>query len=328
MFRAALLGLAGAFAAQALGLPAAPLLGASLAVAAGGVAGWRLSMPVVARNAGFLGIGLSLGAGVGPSVLAHLGDWAVSLLALALSLLTTLALGTALLKRLFLFDKTTAALASSPGTMSYALAVAEECRADIAAVLVIQSLRLLALASALPIAVRLFLDPPAPAAAPELALAPLLALGLAGVGLAWGFARLSLPAAWLIGGFTVSACAHLAGLVAGALPAPLAFLCFTLTGTTIGTRFSGLARATLKAHVKAALAVAVLASAVSAGFAALTHALTGLPLAQIWIALAPGGVEAMAAIGLALGYDPAYIALHHLARIAFLILFVPLFIRR
>ena len=36
----------------------------------------------------------------------------------------------------------------------------------------------------------------------------------------------------------------------------------------------------------------------------------------------------MAAIGLALGYDPAYIAIHHFARILILIVIVPISLKR
>ena len=38
--------------------------------------------------------------------------------------------------------------------------------------------------------------------------------------------------------------------------------------------------------------------------------------------------EAMAAIGLALGYDPAFVAAHHFARILILLALVPAFLRR
>ena len=42
---------------------------------------------------------------------------------------------------------------------------------------------------------------------------------------------------------------------------------------------------------------------------------------------APGGAEAMVAIGLSLGYDPAYVAVHHFARIFALLLIVPMALR-
>lgn len=327
--RAVSLGLAGAFAAGAIGLPAAPLIGASLTVSVAAWAGAKLALPNPLRNAGFLGIGLSLGSGVGPEALAHLGDWAISLGALALSLALTMAACAVLLQRAYRYDYFTALLGATPGTMSYALAVAGERGGDVTAVLVLQSLRLLALATGVPLAVFLWMGGAGATQAPAaLALLPLGILALCGMGMALGLERLKTPAAWLVGGFLTSALAHGSGLATGVLPPNVAFACFTITGTLIGTRFSGLAPSALRLHLRAALVAVVLASLISAGFALLVARLTGLPLAQVWIALAPGGVEAMAAIGLALGYDPAFIAAHHFARILILMVLVPLFTRR
>lgn len=78
----------------------------------------------------------------------------------------------------------------------------------------------------------------------------------------------------------------------------------------------------------AAIASTGTAALVSAIFAILTSDLMSLPFGQVWVAFAPGGVEVMSAMGLALGYDPAYVAIHHLVRILILILAIPLFLRR
>jgi uncharacterized membrane protein AbrB (regulator of aidB expression) len=47
----------------------------------------------------------------------------------------------------------------------------------------------------------------------------------------------------------------------------------------------------------------------------------------VFVAFAPGGVEAMAAMALALNYDPAFVAVHHIYRIILLILSLPLFLK-
>ena len=78
----------------------------------------------------------------------------------------------------------------------------------------------------------------------------------------------------------------------------------------------------------AALVAGGASALISFAFAALVAAVTALPLGQLWVAFAPGGVEAMAAMGLALGYDPAFVAVHHLVRLAVLFVLVPLFLRR
>jgi len=71
----------------------------------------------------------------------------------------------------------------------------------------------------------------------------------------------------------------------------------------------------------------LLSSVIAALFAGGVAQLTGLPFGQVWVAYAPGGVEAMAAMALALGYDPAFIATHHLSRIVLLLFSLSLLLR-
>ena len=52
-----------------------------------------------------------------------------------------------------------------------------------------------------------------------------------------------------------------------------------------------------------------------------------LPFGQLWLAYAPGGVEAMAAMALALHLDPAFVGAHHVLRILGLNLISPLWLR-
>ena len=52
-----------------------------------------------------------------------------------------------------------------------------------------------------------------------------------------------------------------------------------------------------------------------------------MPFGQVWVAFAPGGVEGMAAMALALDFDPAYVAAHHLLRLLALALVLPLLMR-
>lgn len=322
------LGLAGAGLATAAGLPAAALIGATVATSVAAAAGMRLRMDPHLRNFGFATIGLSLGSGVGPGILGDLGHWGFSLAVLCLSLAVTLWVGTLILRRGFGIGQETAVLATSPGAMSYALAIAEEGRGDATAIMMIQSLRLFLLASVLPVLIWALVEAPVLPVHVVMGLVPFaVLLGVASVS-GWALARLGLPAAWLIAGFATSGVAHGVGLVQGLLPAWALFVGFALTGATIGARFSGLNLAVLRRYSGAALVAGGVSALISLVFAALVAVVTSLPLGQLWVAFAPGGVEAMAAIGLALGYDPAFVAVHHLVRLAVLFVLVPLFLRR
>ena len=318
------LGALGAAVASSLGLPAAALIGSCIAAAAAAAAGVPVAMPVRLRDGAFVVIGISLGAGVEADTLAQARTWALSLAMLAASLVATIAVGTLLLNRGFGLDRETAILSSSPGTMSYAVAIALEGRGDAAAVTTLQLVRLLLIVTTVPLLVGALGLAEAEAQTPApMRLLPLALLFAAGYGLGTLGGRAGLPAASLLAGMLLTSAAHLLGLAEGAAPAWVVFAGLLVTGTALGTRLRAIGPGTMLALTRAGLTLVLSAAIVSSGFAAATARLTGLPLGEVWIAFAPGGVEAMAAIGLALGYDPAFVALHHFARIVMLLAIVP-----
>ncbi|MEJ2057001.1 MAG: AbrB family transcriptional regulator [Desulfofustis sp.] len=125
----------------------------------------------------------------------------------------------------------------------------------------------------------------------------------------------------------LSGTAHLLGLVAGRPSGLILFIGFTITGTLTGARFSTISLLDLKKMLKASLLVVCLSTAIAALFAFLASVLLSMSYGQVFVAFAPGGVEAMAAMALALHYDPAFVAVHHLYRIVLLVALLPLFLR-
>ncbi|MBS1302581.1 AbrB family transcriptional regulator [Loktanella sp. SALINAS62] len=322
-------GFVGAALAAIVGIPAGALIGSTLAVAGLAAIGGRVGLPDALRNLAFATIGVSLGAGVDEQLFTQLGTWSVSLVVLVASLFATILTGRLVLSRGFGLDTQTATLASSPGTMSNAIAIAVEGRGDAAAVMFLQVMRLLVLVIAVP-PLAVALDQSAVALPVDVTvmslpvLAALLAisiiLGLLGT-------QAGLPAACLLAGMVISASGHAVGLVQGLAPDWAIFAAFALTGAVLGSRMSRVTAAQFRKYAAAGLAVVCSALVVSLCFAVIANLLTGLPFGQIWIAFAPGGVEAMAAIGLSLGYDPAYVAVHHFARIFALVLIVPIVLK-
>lgn len=322
--------LAGAGIAALLGVPAGALVGAMLAVALMAALGHAVTVPATVRDLAFLVIGISLGAGIDASVLPQLPGWSISLLGLAVALVATMAASTFVLQRVFAVDWQTAVLASAPGTLSNVVAIAVEGKGDASAVTILQLMRLMILVTLVPPLATMLGAPETAAGAARPVMPLLIFAGLLAVGLPLGrFAgRHGISAACLLTGIVLSGVAHGAGLIHGAAPSWMVFLGFTMTGAVLGTRISKVdLRSVLKLAGAGAVVVAM-ALGMALLFALVTQALTGLPLGQILIAYAPGGVEAMAAIGLALGYDPAFVAAHHFARILILLVLVPAFLRR
>jgi membrane AbrB-like protein len=309
-----------------LGLPAAWLAGAMTATAAAALAGLPLSVPARLRDAAFVLLGASMGTSVTPETVQQLGSWPWSLALLAGSVLATLQAGALYLRRCHGWDAETARYASIPGALSSVLVLAATSAADLPRVALAQSVRLFTLVALMPAALSSWGDVgaagPAPPAVsstlPEIAAT--LAASAAAAAL---LAALRVPGGVLLGAMVASAILHGAGLAGGRLPPALLIPGFVATGAVIGTRFRGTSLAVLRATLPGAVGSVLLALTLSAGFAATGAYWLDLPFGQLWLAYAPGGVEAMAVMALALQLDPAFVGAHHVIRILGLNLLVP-----
>jgi uncharacterized membrane protein AbrB (regulator of aidB expression) len=91
-----------------------------------------------------------------------------------------------------------------------------------------------------------------------------------------------------------------------------------LIGSWSGSRFVGFDWALFLRQSPSILG-SIAASLVIAGlFAFGTSSVLGLSFGAVFLAFSPGGFEAMAVLALALGFDPFYVAAHHLSRFFFL----------
>ena len=314
--------LAGAGLATVISLPAPALIGSTIAVTLAALSNVPLMIPALLRNAGFAVIGATLGAGVTPDFLSEIAHYPASLVMLTLSVVVMMAVSSLFLVRFFGLDRNTAILATAPGALSYTLALASEGRGDVRAVMVLQSTRLLLITLVLPPLLTLA-DPVAPSGfagaygilGPVESLALLALSAIAGFGLE----RVKAPAAFILGGLLVSGIGHGTGLLEGRLAEPVTFVGFAIAGAVIGTRFGGLPLGDLRRLGFAGVLATIVAVSVSALVSLGLALVSGIPFAQVLVAFAPGGVEGMSAMALALGYDPLYVAIHHIYRIMLLI---------
>jgi uncharacterized membrane protein AbrB (regulator of aidB expression) len=99
-------------------------------------------------------------------------------------------------------------------------------------------------------------------------------------------------------------------------------------GAVTGSRFANTPLRLLLNFISAAFASFAVAVAMAALFAALLISVLSLKAAEVMIAFAPGAVDAMMLLALALNLDPVYVGAHHLTRIFFVSLTMPLVARR
>ena len=108
------------------------------------------------------------------------------------------------------------------------------------------------------------------------------------------------------------------------LPHQLVEVALVVTGSSIGTRFHGISPSKLLRFGLLTLGGTSVLMAVTAVFALTVSALTGQELLVTLLAYAPGGVAEMSLIALAIDANPGFVAIHHVTRIIFVLLSVPL----
>lgn len=313
------------------GLPAAWLAGSMVAVAAAALVDLPVAMPAPFRNAAFVLIGVSMGAGVTPETIDQLRAWPLSLVLLAASVVATLVAGTLYLERVHRWDPVTARFASIPGALSSVLVLAATSTADLSRVALAQSIRLFTLVALMPSLLAALggggAAPPAPTDTASTAVESVVTLACSAAA-AGALAALRVPGGVLLGAMIASAALHGSGLIEGRLPQGVLIVGFVATGAVIGVRFRGTRLAALVATLPGALGSVLLALVLSAAFAGLGVAVLGLPFGQVWLAYAPGGIEAMAIMAFALHLDAAFVGAHHVLRILGLSLLSPWWRRR
>jgi membrane AbrB-like protein len=209
--------------------------------------------------------------------------------------------------------------------------MAEEAGADVRRVAIIQMIRLVALLVFLPSVFAFFgyvgdvAD--SPVAQRELIpsdVAILIVCAVAGaVLLEW----LRMPAGVMFGSMIAGAALFATGAVTTGLPEWMMLPGFAVIGATVGANFQGTDRRLFVGTLAAGIGSVFVGSLASMLTALPFSYLTGLPLAQLWLAYAPGGVDAMSVLALAIGLEPAFVAMHHLTRFFALGVFLPLWLR-
>lgn len=322
--RTLLIAFAGGLLANAVGLPAGWLSGAMMAVTIAAVWGMNVHISPRLADAVFVVLGALLGAGVTPEIIDRVGSWPISLAGLLVSVVAVVIAVQAYLVRVAGWDRTTAFFAAIPGALSYVVALASTTGADLRRVAVSQSIRLFLLVAVIPPLVSAVEAMPTVAAVRSvtepLALLILLAASLSG-GLL--FRALRVPAGLLSGALAVSSVAHATGWVSGGLPEPLTVAAYVTLGAMIGCRFFGTSLEFLRKIALASFGAFLIGLVVASASALMVALVVDVPLAQILVAFAPGGLDAMTALALALHLDSAFVAAHQLARFIGIAVFAP-----
>lgn len=317
------LGACGGALFYALNLPLPWMLGAIVVTLIGTLARWNLSGPEKARPYVVAIIGVMLGSGFKPDTFDHLDRWAVSLAGLVLCVALSAFIVQAYLHRIGGQSRVTALFSAMPGGVVEMVEIGRATGGDEKAIILAHVWRIILVIAAIAFWFRLVLgyevDGMMPMYAEPTGPLDLLILGLCAViGSALGLG-LKLPAPTFIGPMALSAAAHMAGITHSSPPLALVIAAQIVLGVIVGCRFKG----SQPRDVFRALRLAVAATAIMMAVAAFTswgaHFVTGYSAAQLLLAYAPGGLNEMSLVSLAIQADVAFVATHHLVRIIVLL---------
>ena len=320
------IGTAGGLLFLWLNLPGGLISGAMATVGIAALSGRPVAMPPILTQTVLVLLGITLGSLVSRQLIQHMSAYPLTIGLLALATFCSTFGSSIYLQRVHGWDQTSALLAGSPGALSQITILAAAKGADVAALAVVQTLRVIILTAALPLVVASTgIAPPAPAALLSLTAAPLelAVLAAAAVATALLLRLAKFPASWMFGAMIASAVLHGTDLIEGGLPPWMRNVALVGIGAVIGTRFARISRSTLVSHLNAGLGSFAVAIAISALFVTVIVLATNVRFADVVVAFAPGAMDAMLALALTLHIDPIFVGAHHLSRFVFVSITTP-----
>jgi len=311
------------------GMPGGWLSGAILTVAIAALAGRPMYVPLPLNRVIFVLIGVSLGAVVTPETLQGIATYPLSVAVLIAAMAVVSLVGGQYLRYVHGWDRVSGFLGAAPGGLSQCVAVATELDADVRGIVIVQTIRVVLIAVGLPAC---------------LTMLGLVASSSRGVGGDFSWANLDellillgvstaaavvaykvrFPGGLLFGAMVASAVLHGTGWIHAAMPWWAANAAMIMLGGVTGSRFANTPLPLLLKFTTAALGSFAVSVGIAGLFAVILVMALSLRIADVMIAYAPGSVDAMMLLALALNTDPVYVGAHHFSRIFFVSLTMPL----
>ena len=309
-------GVGGGLLFSFLHIPGGALSGAVTAVAILSIYGKAVTVSAPFRVLALVTMGVAIGSVVGPDTFRNIAAYPGSIAFSCISAVIVTVVSAAVWRLMFGWPLAMSVLSAVPGSSTYIVSISMSMGSDAARIAVVQTSRVIFLVTILPFIVVwetgiAYGAPTAFVVDPPLALALTLAAGLvAGIGLN----RLGMSGGYILGSMIASAALHYFEVAPGRSPGWFLDIAQILLGSWTGSRFSDFNwRLFWQICLGATLTMAA-SMAVTFAFALAASRMFGVSFATALVAYAPGGQDAMMVLALALGVDPIFVSVNHLAR--------------
>lgn len=271
-------------------------------------------------------LGVAIGSAFTPVLFGRIGGMLASLAMLVPFMVLIIGIGLPFFQRLAGFNRPTAFFCAVPGGLTDMVSMAEDSGASGRTVTLVQASRILIIVFTLPFWLQwqsgVYISPTAasPARVLDMTLVDTLVLVSLGLG-GWLTARwIGLAGAPIVGPMILSGLIHAFGFTAARMPVEILIVAQITVGTLLGSQFRGLTWRELSTTVIWGAAFTFLLLAVTAVVVLGVSHVTGFDRMSVLLAYAPGGQTEINLLTYVLGLDVAYVAMHHLARLAIVIL--------
>ena len=312
--------------------PAGWIAGSMICCAAAALAGRPLGLPHNLARAFYIVLGMSIGAVATPQTVLGMASWPLSIAAVTAAM-AAVTLGTVVyLKRVHGWDTLTAVFAGTPGGLSQVMVLAAEHGLELRGIAIVQSMRVVILAVCVPAGLGLAgLAGPTrlPVGTVAIMDAPwelVILIGLS-VTVAVALLRAGFPGGLIFGPMVVSGVLHGGGYIHVTFPPWFASIAMVALGSVAGSRFTGTPLRLMASYRGAAIGSFFVAVVIAAAFALGVTLLLSLHVGDVVVAYAPGSIDAMMILALALHLDPVFVGAHHLARVFTVTLALPVIVR-
>jgi membrane AbrB-like protein len=323
---ALLVGAAGAATFVVLGLPLPWFLGALTACLLASITGLPIKRPQPFSIPMRAVLGVAVGSAYSPALLDRLPEMIGSLVLLIPFMGAIIVIGMLFYERVAQFDRPTAFYSAVPGGLTDMTTMAEDSGANVRAIVLVQASRILVIVFALPLwlqwhdGLSVGLSVATRARIWEILPFDAIVMIAMGWGGWWIAQRLGMAGAPIVGPMLASGFFHALGYTTAKVPLEVLVVAQISVGAMLGCLFRGLTLKEFTGTMIWGVGNAIVLLVVTGAVAWAVSRATGFDPVSVLLAFAPGGQTELNLLAYVLGLDVAYVALHHLTRLAIVIL--------
>ena len=320
-----------AIVADYFNIPLAWMLGPMIVTSLAALAGLIVKMPKLALSSILIILGLHIGNYIDQNLFNQMINWVWTSFIMLIYIIVCILIVSKYLQKFSGYGEKASIFSAAPGALGPLMILAEHEKTDLSQVATSHLIRLIIIITVIPFIIvnntgseALLLDEFDYMSQNHMHLILLIIASLLFIFI---FDKIKIPAALLSGTLFASGLLQITDIASYKLPDASINFCLLILGASVGCRFADktvkeIANNSLHSIVATTILVILgLIAAYVATFFVDTNILT------LILSFSPGGIYEVAVIAIAFDLDPDFVAFHHIIRLLFILLTVPVFLR-